>query len=347
MSYRLPNSVFLSFSGTMTTMDMIVGYESALEYWRTVGPSFLRGYRGRRDATRRARASLRSEEKLSLSEGNRRPAGCNLPLQVLVGTSAARTTTARVHSFACTELPEGSVVDAGEGFLVSTPEFCFLQMARRYSVGRLIQLGFELCGTYAVVEDGPARQRKAPLTSVAKLKAFLEAAKNVHGREKALRAVRYVLDGSASPMESVLVMLLCLPYKLGGYGLDRPQLNFRVDVPVGKRKLADRSYCKADLCWPGKSICVEYDSDLYHRDLERQESDARRRSTLAALDFLVITVTPGQVMDSGAFNRLAHQLAKLTGKRLRYVDPGFTHTHLELRAELFEAIGIGKEEGIR
>ena len=41
-----------------------------------------------------------------------------------------------------------------------------------------------------------------------------------------------------------------------------------------------------------------------------------------------------------AFNRLAHQLAKRLGKRLRYVDPGFTRAHLELRAELFEAIGI-------
>ncbi|MFR1639296.1 MAG: hypothetical protein ACLSVD_09055 [Eggerthellaceae bacterium] len=53
-------------------------------------------------------------------------------------------------------------------------------------------------------------------------------------------------------------------------------------------------------------------------------SDARRRSTLITLGFTVVTVSKGQVMDSGAFNRLAHQLAKRLGKRLRYVDPGYT-----------------------
>ena len=87
-------------------------------------------------------------------------------------------------------------------------------------------------------------------------------------------------------------------------------------------------------------LAAEYDSELHHVDPERRESDARRRSTLITLGFTVVTVSKGQVMDSGAFNRLAHQLAKRLGKRLRYVDPGFTRAHLELRAELFEAIGI-------
>ena len=104
--------------------------------------------------------------------------------------------------------------------------------------------------------------------------------------------------------------------------------------------MADRKHCVCDLCWPESKLAAEYDSELHHVDPERRESDARRRSTLITLGFTVVTVSKGQVMDSGAFNRLAHQLAKRLGKRLRYVDPGFTRAHLELRAELFEAIGI-------
>lgn len=321
-------------------MDILIGYESALDYWRTVGPNYLRGYDARQAATRRARRALTSSERPTLSEGNRRPAGCTLPLCTLVGSVDVRTRTPAVLSSFCSVLPERSFVDAGEGFLMSTPEFCFLQMANRLSLARLIMLGYELCGTYVLVDKGPAPRRDAPLTTVAKLRTFVEGASNARGRKKALRALRYVLDRSASPMESALAMLLCLPYGLGGYGLPEPRLNYRVDVPPSFRAMADRKHCVCDLCWPESKLAAEYDSELHHADLERRESDARRRSTLITLGFTVVTVSKGQVMDSGAFNRLAHQLAKRLGKRLRYVDPGFTRAHLELRAELFEAIGI-------
>lgn len=137
-------------------------------------------------------------------------------------------------------------------------------------------------------------------------------------------------------------MLLCLPYRRGGYGLEWPMLNYRIDVPPSKRKMADRGHCKGDLCWPERHLCLEYDSELYHADAERRDSDARRRGTLIALDYAVVTVTTGQVMDSGAFNRLAHQIAKLLGKRLRYEDPQFTRSHLALREELFAALGMAR-----
>ena len=321
-------------------MEIVIGYESALEYWRTLGPRWLKSYRQRDQATRRASRALAKGERPKLAGGNRRPAGCTLPVQVLIVKTEARTRTPSVLSHVWPDVPERSLASAGEGFFVSTPEFCFVQMATRLSIARLIQLGFELCGTYALVHDGPAQKREAPLTSVTKLRAFLEANPDMRGCKKARRALSYVQDGSASPMESILAMLLCLPYRLGGYGLEWPQLNCRIDVPASMRKMADRSYCKGDLCWPEKSLCLEYDSELHHADAERRDSDARRRSTLITLGYTVVTVTPGQVMDSGALNRLAHQIAKLTGKRLRYEDPGFTRAHLALRAELFDALGI-------
>ena len=142
-------------------MDILIGYESALDHWRTVGPNYLRGYDARQAATRRARRALASSERPTLSEGNRRPAGCTLPLCTLVGSVDVRTRTPAVLSSFCSVLPERSFVDAGEGFLMSTPEFCFLQMANRLSLARLIMLGYELCGTYVLVDKGPAPRRAA------------------------------------------------------------------------------------------------------------------------------------------------------------------------------------------
>ena len=214
-------------------------------------------------------------------------------------------------------------------------------MAREMTVAQLVLLGLELCGTYALAENGPAISREAPLTTAAKLRAFVEAAAGAPGRATALRATRYLLDGSASAMETLLALLLYLPNNLGGYGLKKPKLNYRVDAPASLRELADRSYCLCDLCWPEANLAVEYDSRLHHSEPGRQSSDARRRSTLIALGFTVITVFPGHITDSGTFNRLARQVAKLTGKRLRYHDPEFTRKHLELREQLLENLWEG------
>lgn len=321
-------------------MSILIGYESALDYWRTVGPEFLRDHKARQEATGRAQRVLAAQEKPRLLGGNRRPAGCSLPVRALVKDARCRTSTSSVVTHIWPNPPVRSFVDAGEGFLISTPEFCFLQMANRLTLGCLIQLGFELCGTYTLVEHGPAQRRDKPLTTVPKLKSFLDSASNTRGRNRALRGTRYLIEGSASPMETILTMLLCLPYNIGGYGLPHPMLNYRVDIPNRSRRLADRTYCSCDLCWPYENLVLEYDSALYHSDPQRRESDARRRNTLITLGFTVITVSSDQLMNSGAFNRLAHQVAKRLGKRLRYKDPHFTHTHCDLRDELFSAIGI-------
>lgn len=324
-------------------MDILVSHNSALEYWRTVDETFLGNSRSRRLATTRARRALASLEKPRLSSGNRRPAGCTLPLSVLASDARNRSQTLKISSSQWSSpLPEKSFVQAGGGLLVSTPEFVYLQMASRLSLAHLIVLAYELCGTYLQGKEGPASKRSVPLTSTSKLLTFVEKAPSTPGRKRALRALRYTLDNAASPMESILSILLCLPYALGGYALEQPKLNYRVDIPNRLRKLADREYCICDLCWPEMKLVVEYDSKLHHSDPERRESDRRRQSTLTARGFTVVSVSNTQIMDGHAFNRLSHQLARLIGKRLRYIDPDFTRKHLQLRSELFEAIGIFK-----
>lgn len=233
-------------------------------------------------------------------------------------------------------MPDTAFITAGQEFLIASPELCFLQLASVLSLERLIALGYELCGTYVLQEAAPATQRTGPLSSAAKLTAFANAMSGFPGRKKALRAARYVLDGSASPMETALGMMLSLPYALGGYCLEPPVLNSRIDAPRSMRDRVDRSHCRPDLCWPEHRLCIEYDSALYHHDPEQQEIDARRRNSLAALGYTVLTVSPRQLTDSALFNRLAKQVADLLGKRLRYTDPAFTKAHLRLRKSLFE-----------
>lgn len=318
-------------------MELIVGYASALEYWRTVGPAFLGDAHRRRAAASRARRILSSPEKPHLSGGSRRPAGCRLPLHVLIGPDTPRTRTSSIVTHPWTrDIPAAAFASAGPDFVVASPELCFLQLATTLSLEQLIHLGYELCGTYAPLPGGSLIHRDKPLTSVKKLTAFVESASEIPGRKKTLRALRYILEGTASPRETALAMMLSLPHTLGGYGLPVPVLNLRLETTQSVKSRTDRSHYRADLCWPDFRLCLEYDSASYHLSPEQQESDARRRNSLIVLGYIVMTVSPHQLTDSASFNRLAQQVAAFIGKRLRYIDPKFTRAHLALRAELFD-----------
>lgn len=317
---------------------ILFGYRSALGHWRVVGPSALRTARQRAAATKRARKMLALTLKPQVREGKRCPAGCGIPLDVVVASPAARTQAEGLSCHVWSALPDGCAVDAGENFFVSTPEFVFLQMATALAPVQLIALGYELCGTYCLGGESPASNRKAPLASVASLSRFLGKAPGARGAKRARWALRYVKDGSASPMETALTLMLCLPHRMGGYAVPWPQLNYRVDPPAKVQCLTDKSHYRCDLCWPEAKLAVEYDSKLHHADAAKQELDARRRNALLVLGYTVMTVSRGQLMDSGAFNRIARQVAKLLGKRLRYRDPDFTRAHISLRTEIWEAL---------
>lgn len=319
-------------------MDIVFGHISALEYWRSNGPALLRSFASRRSSTARARKALAGPEKPMLDEFNRRPGGCSVPVHVLVGTRAARTETSRVVSHLWSgAVSDGAVALAGDNFLMSTPEFCFLQMASCARPLELVKLGFELCGTYSLqpASDSGAIYRSASLTDASRLRSFIEKSAGAIGANRARTALRYVMDGSASPMETALAMMLCLPYRLGGYGIECPLLNHSIVLPPGESKKFGRTRFVFDMCWPEHGLACEYDSDMFHSGESELLRDARRRNALAELGYTVITVHRAQVTDAGAFNELARQLARLTGKRLCYKDPGFTRKHAELRAELF------------
>ena len=230
---------------------------------------------------------------------------------------------------------------------MSSPQFCFFQMAGELSLIKLIELGFELCGTYSLsgkdeyspgAETTDKNQYGCPmLINIKALNAFSSRMKGVSGQKKASRALRYIADGSGSPMETILVLLLTLPYKLGGYGLPMPELNKRVELgnEVKQRsKMSDKAYYVCDLFWSEINFAIEYDSDFYHTGADRIASDSKRRLDLATLGIEVIPVTARQIRDANALENLARLIAKKSGKRFQFDELQFKQARRELRGLL-------------
>jgi len=237
-------------------------------------------------------------------------------------------------------LPYGSFIQVEPGLSVSSPELCFVQMASELPLVELMMLGYEFCGNYRLdkvssPEEGFRKDR--PLTSAATLDAFVAKATGLKGCKNARKALRFITDASASPMETALTLLLCLPYRLGGYGFPMPRLNWRIEVNIPTRNIpgtSGRTKFYGDLYWPAEQVDVEYDSDAHHSKSEQTEYDTRRRNALQSAGVVVFSVTRKQIMDTRKTRELAEELSRSLEKRLRCPAPEFTLRHFKLRQQL-------------
>ena len=223
-------------------------------------------------------------------------------------------------------VPEGAFAPAGEKSFVSSPEFCFLQMASVLSLPELVMLGMELCSGYCLdpSEDEGLGKRNVPLTSREKLAGFLARASGLRGYRQAQKALAFVLNHAASPMETAVVMLLHLPYRYGGYGLPAPTLNLAIPLKGQARKLYGAAECYGDICWEKPPLDLEYLGVEAHVGSAKMIADRSRTLAIAEMGFEVIEITKEQVFDLEAFDIIARRIAKTLGHRLRKENRGIT-----------------------
>ena len=174
----------------------------------------------------------------------------------------------------------------------------------------------------------------AQLTSKKKLKAYVSRVEGWPGYIQASKALRYIEDGSASPMEAKLTILLTLPYRFGGYGLPMPELNGSIYPRKGMKPFYGRGFYRGDLLWRDAGVVAEYNSDLEHASPDRIAKDAIRRSDLELCGIYEVTVTKRQINNADLFDNTARQIAKRIGRKLRNNDPGFIKKRNELRRVL-------------
>lgn len=207
----------------------------------------------------------------------------------------------------------GTVLPIGQDFFVVRPETLFVEAATFLSFIDLLQLGFELCGTYTASIQRPS------FTNRIKIEKELASSseKGNRGVKACRKALRFLIEKSASPRETALALLLSLPRTEGGYGLPKPQLNYHIHIPKTlQHRIKQRSlYC--DLFWPDANLAVEYDSDAFHAYTQKIALDSSRRDILSYLGIEVISVTNYQISNIRELDQIAHTVAKKLGTTIR------------------------------
>lgn len=212
------------------------------------------------------------------------------------------------------ELPPGSLRQISEGVFVSSPEMCFVQFCASNSLAHSVQYGMELCGTYALgLNDGETKYDFGPLTSLERLASYTRACEGRRGTKMARRALKHILEGAASPLETIVLMLLCMPVQHGGYNLPAPILNEEIPLNDEQRRMAGVTHFRGDLSWSDKNLIVEYNSSEFHTGRSKECRDYHRGNVLTFLNRKVIYLSWGMVVDLILFDKTCAMLAEELG----------------------------------
>ena len=203
------------------------------------------------------------------------------------------------------------------GVYASCPELCLTQLASSLTLHELILAASVLCGIYRRNPLDGALEKRLPLTTRAKILAFLQRNPRIHGSKKVREAVRWVTEKAASPPEAVLAMMLRLPFRLGGFQLEGFKVNCRIEPSRRARAIAGRSTLVPDILFSEARLALEYDSTAEHTSAQQLTLDAKKRSALEADGYKVVTVTARQMQNAEEMRKVALQVYKRLGLRFR------------------------------
>ena len=317
----------------LAAMSRFVGFRSAFEIWRAADS---RSQYPKSKALPGLSRPEKDRARMAECLANLKSYGAETaPMHFVVERPDDRSIAAGHISHVMKGIPRGFFHRLAEGLYVSSPELLAVQLAQVLGVARLSLLMYELCGSYSIDRGDSRGFRERPaLTTISELASCFDKLAGVNGIKKARKALSYVCEGSASPMESKLTLMLCLPCSMGGYGIPLPVLNAKVDVSKAAQALTERKFFKCDLCWPDARLVVEYDSDAEHTAERRISEDAKKRNALEAMGYLVITVTKRQVYDANELDRIALLISRRL-KRYRKSRQGMIQSRrYVLRQEL-------------
>lgn len=270
---------------------------------------------------------------IMLSDEMTRAGVTTKPYHLLIDGDNAGHARSDVARHPCNRaLPSRALIKLSNTLYVVSPEFLFLQLAASgdYDEIDLVQLGYELCGTYVLDNSWDGFTCiDTPLTSTDKIFRMLRNMPRHSGVAIAKRALKQVHDMSNSPMETVLAMLVSLPTCSGGLGLSTISMNSPVNTPDGPRRI--------DVLLREHKTGLEYKGKLYH-SIEQSGRDDRRQNNLIGSGFSIINVWLEDLKQEHLFQQLIRDIFRTAKIRFRVRVKDFDTKQQLLRARLLPAI---------
>lgn len=323
---------------------IILAHDSSLSYWRS--PTAKRG-----QSLDAAEASVFIDracgcahvQTLDSALSSGMLADISKPLELLTANRNERRSTKRAR-FHCvqTALPAGALVLVDETTLpdgtklhiaLSSPEFCFLQMARSLAWFDLIALGFELCGDYALAPGAPRgflpRNPSAHLT-------ISPPSRQVPITSRGPRRLAGRPDKSckdrARPRKRRSACSRIFPGLQGGMGCKAPLLGQEIEAPDPAARILGTRTFKPDLYWPEYRMAVEYSNRAWPSAQERLNYDKLVRNAYRMLGITAISLGKDDLSDDARLRKRFELVNRKCKRRLQTPND----RHLARQRELLD-----------
>ena len=237
---------------------------------------------------------------------------------------------------------------AGSGSTVSE----LLQWNNIARFVRAVQVLCDFMATYRYVPEGyggdlgpstgaSVRYGTKPLVNPQAMERYIGEMGNAKGIMRAREVTRAAYAGSASPMETMLALMLTLPSTMGGFGLPHAQLNWEITPGKLELALASQEMMLADICWPESRVAIEYHGWREHfgSGPRKVGEDAARANSLTALGWKVFHVTFEQAKTVEGVSLLARQVARALDVELPRSSPTELVWRSRLLAMLLPKVG--------
>ena len=312
--YRLSNGREEAVMGK----TLVVGYGSALGYWRAArvaGSGLDEGCPGKVFGARKLSLSEQTQRALSLCKSDR-------PLDAVIGDRAGHHNCQMIADHIWRgPLQAAHLLNVGSGIMICRPQVVFAQLAASLDEVDLALIACELAGTYGLVPwaDEPLATRVSPLLDVAGFRGYASSAKalGVRGSSRALNALELAVDGSNSPRETAVAVILLLTRPYGGYDLPGFVMNQPIELPQELAEFVGAGALRPDFYWPTARLIVEYDSDAYHLNSRQKARDEARRLAFQAAGYELLTLNNEMLTDSDKLDTFMAEVARRLGVRRR------------------------------
>lgn len=268
-------------------MTVIITGSSALEYLRAKPPTIWPAPRFEEPFNLASNPTdFRQAAKLDASSLGL----ARRPIHVLVprGHYHSNSHNIRTHELMLNPIPGDLLLEVAPDVLVCGPELTYFQTSPRRSLVGDVVLGCELTGEYSHFSQlVSGYYERPPLTSIESLVCASERLSGLFGIKSATKNLEWVCECSRSPMETVLATELCLPTQVGGEGFAKPTLNYEVPLDDAAKAITHTKTSYVDIAWPDAMVGVEYDSDEWHTD---KDKDRRRAEALQHMGWDIYTV---------------------------------------------------------
>lgn len=314
-------------------MDICICDISALEIYQSHGrlvPELLE-----RPRTSRLGA-CRLPARQMLADTVERLGATSKPYHLAFGNPSQATARSDVRRHVHTvPLPRGALIRIDRNTLISSPELLLPELAARNDFDEvdLALVGYELCGTYSLDPNEASWSGLidgvGAITNKRRIASMVQRLGCRHGVARARRALELFEDGSNSPMETILALLLHLPRRLGGLGLGPVVMNKRVATTAGDRWV--------DIYFPASRVGVEYKGRKPH-SIEKTARDDRRQNKLVGSGITVLNAWYEDLADNHLFEQFVQDLSRTLSIRLRIRGQGFAERQKLLRMRLMPAV---------